>query len=244
MKIPQLLPVVSFAAFSLCSLDATAVVVVTPSASTSTEGNSNSVVPFNTGARTNQYQMTNAALGSLPVGAIITAVQFRLEGGQSGGPSAAITWSDYEITFAKAANSIGSMSASLASNMVNPVLVKDGSFTLAANSLPGSGSPRNFGGTIVFDTPYTYQGGDLVMLLTHNNAASGTTPTLDAVQTDASGTGGIRALATPVGFQQPTADNTAFRFPVMEFTYTIPEPSAFAMLGASLGMMLIRRRGV
>lgn len=219
----------------LCTApSANATLVVVPSSASASEGNSTSVVPLNTGARTNQYQMTNAAMGGLPIGVSITGVQFRLDGTQAAGPSAAITWSDYEITLAKATNSIGGMSATLASNMNSPVLVKDGAFTLTAGSLPGTGSPRAFGGTIVFDTPYLYSGGDLVMLLTHTNGTGGATPTVDGIQTDALGTGGIRALSTAIAFQATTADNTAFRIPVMQFTYTvasIPEPNGWLLMG-------------
>lgn len=226
-----------------CSVSRADLIVVPNSASAS-EGNSNSVVPFNTGARTNQYQMTNAALGMLPTGAIISAVQFRMDGGGGASPASSISWSDYEITFAKASNSIASMSSILANNMTNPIKVKDGAFTLASSSLPGTGTPRNFGGTIVLDIPYTYTGGDLVMHLTHTNSLSGTTLTLDAIQTDANGTNGIRAISTPVGFQIANADNMAFRIPVMRFVYTVPEPSSIVMCIIASFVSSFRRRRI
>jgi hypothetical protein len=222
---------------------AIAATVVVPFSSAATEGNNNSVVPYNTGARTNQYQMTNAAMGGLPVGAVISGIQFRLDGGGAAAPAASISWSDYEITLSQAANAIGSMSNTLASNMQNPVKVVDGSYTLAGNSLPGTGTPRTFGAILPFAVNYTYQGGDLVLLLTHTNSTgAGTTPTLDAIQTDTSGTGGIRALSTPVGFQSPTADNNAFRFPVFQLVYMVPEPASFSLLAITGASMLLYRR--
>jgi hypothetical protein len=226
--------VASFVGSLAAVSNAMADIAVVPSTASATEGNNNSVVPFHTGARTNQYQMTNAAMGGLAVGSVITGVQFRLDGGGASSPAAAITWADYEITIAKAANAIGSMSTTLASNMVSPVLVMDGSFTLAAASFSGTGSPRDFGAVVLFDTGYTYTGGDLVMLLTHTDGTPGSFPTVDAIQTDAAGTGGIRALATPTAFQAASADNTAFRMPVMQFVYTtaaVPEASSWLLMG-------------
>lgn len=228
------------AMISLAITPAANATIVVPSSASAFEGNNNSVVPFNSGARTNQYQMTSAALGGLPVGSIITGVQFRLDGGASTAPGSTASWTDYEISLAEAANAINSMSSTLASNMVNPVLVKDGAFTLPANSLPGTGTPRDFGGTIMFDSSYTYLGGDLVLLLTHSSGSAG--PTVDGITTDTAGTGGIRALATPVGFRMPTADNTAFRFPVMQFVVAVPEPASLGLLVLG-GLLAVSHRG-
>src|SRR5208282_2383593 len=103
----------------------------------------------NSGApRTYQMQFSSAALAGLPVGASITELRFRLNTNTipvAVFPTNTVTWSDYEVTLAQAANSISSMSANFAANMLSPVLVKNGALSLSANSLTTSASLNPFG---------------------------------------------------------------------------------------------------
>jgi len=85
-----------------------------------------------------------------------------------------VTWLDYEVTLAQAANPISSMSTVFLANLLNPVLVKNGALSIGANTFSAGGNPNPFGTLVVLDTPYVYQGGDLVMQFTHNGSDSPT----------------------------------------------------------------------
>jgi len=72
-------------------------------------------------------------------------------------PAATVTWSDYEVTLAQAANPISSMSTVFLANLLNPVLVKNGALSIGANNFSAGGNPNSFGTLVVLDTPYVYQ---------------------------------------------------------------------------------------
>jgi hypothetical protein len=209
-------------AFAGYSFTLNAASTVTPSAFETSEGGGNSLAVLNGGGRTNQFQWTSTALSGLPVGATITGMRFRLDGGGAAAPASMLNWTDYEVTLAKASNAIGSMSGTLTNNMTNPVQVMDGALSISTNSFPGTGTPRSFGPLFAFDTNYLYTGNDLVMLLTHNGSG-GSNITVDATTTTATGTGGYRALSTPAGFQGTVADNPTWSLPIIQFDYVMPE---------------------
>src|SRR6185369_9576629 len=80
-----------------------------------------------------------------------------------------------------AANAVSNMSTTFSANMISPVLVRNGPLTLASNSFTSGATPNAFGSLLVFDTPYVYQGGDLVMLFRHHGRADESpAPFLDA----------------------------------------------------------------
>ena len=112
------------------------VAVVAPGSYTATYGTGglNTLLRNSGSPRTYQMQFSAAALGGLPVGAKITELRFRLMTNSVAFPTNTVTWSDYQVTLAKAANSISTMSATFAANMLAPVLVKDGSLSLNLNS--------------------------------------------------------------------------------------------------------------
>ncbi len=159
----------------------------------------NTLLRNNGAPRTYQLQFTSAALGGLPVGATITELRFRLRTNAAPAtsfPVADITWPDYEVTLAQAANPVSAMSATFASNMVAPVRVKDGPLLLRANSFGTAAGVNPFGSLIVFDTPYLYEGGDLVMLFSHPGSDSSNTAYLDAASSSTAGYGtAFRALS-------------------------------------------------
>jgi len=149
--------------------------------STSGPGGLNTLLRNNGAPRTYQMQFSAAALG-LPVGAKITELRFRLETNATAVfPTNLVTWSDYEVTLAQAANSIAAMSTNFAPNILSPALVKSGPLSLAAGSFTPGANPNSFGSLLVFDTPYVYQGGDLVMLFRHPGSDSPTTAFLDSL---------------------------------------------------------------
>jgi len=145
----------------------------------------------NTGApRTYQMQFTPDALGGLPVGARMTQLRFRTSTNATASfPTATVTWPDYEVKLAQAANPIASMSTNFLANMLNPVLVKDGPLSVGPNTFTIGNVPNQFATFIVLDTPYVYQGGDLVMHFTHTGSDSATVTIFDAATTSAPGYG-------------------------------------------------------
>jgi hypothetical protein len=141
-------------------------------------------------ARTYQMQFTPDALGGLLAGTRITGLRFRLSTNSAVGfPETTLIWSDYEVRLAQAANPISSMSLVFQANLLNPVLVKDGALSVPANHFSAGGNPNPFGTLVELDTPYVYQGGDLVMHFTHTGSDSTNTTFLDAASALAPGYG-------------------------------------------------------
>ena len=173
--------------------------VVAPDDYTSVAGNTglNTLVRSVAAPRTYQMQFTPDALGGLPAGARITQLLFRVSTSTGANfPVATVTWSDYEVRLAQAANPITSMSTTFAANLRNAVLVKDGALSIGANQFTAGANPNAFGTLVVLDTPYVYQGGDLVMQFTHPGSDSTNTAFLDAASSTAPGYGtSFRAMS-------------------------------------------------
>jgi hypothetical protein len=157
--------------FALARADA-----VIPRSMAAVEGNTSESAAGMSGssAYTNQIQIAASELSALGVqiGDQITGLRQRLDSTQLTGPAAADGISDFEITLAEAANPISAMSTLYVANMIDPMMVRDGPFTLPANSMPGGGAPNAFGAVVGFDTPYTYQGGDLIIMLSRTATPS------------------------------------------------------------------------
>ena len=173
--------------------------VVAPDDYTSVAGNAglNTLVRNSGAPRTYQMQFTPDALGALPAGARITELRFRLATNSTVNfPPGTVTWSDYEVRLAQAANSIATMSTAFAANMLNPVLVKDGALAIGANQFSTGGNPNTFATFLELDTPYVYQGGDLVMQFTHPGSDSTIVTIFDAASSATPGYGtSFRALS-------------------------------------------------
>jgi len=195
--------------------------VVAPGTYTATNGTGGlNTLLRNSGApRTYQIQFTPAALGGLPVGASITELRFRLETNNAAFPTNVVTWSDYEVTLAQAANSISSMSPNFASNMRSPVQVKNGALSISAYSFATGTSPNPFGSLVVFDTPYVYQGGDLVMLFSHTGSDSPNTVFLDAVTSTTPGYGTDFRAFSATTFNAISGSASSVTIAQIVFTY-------------------------
>jgi hypothetical protein len=160
-------------------------------------------------------QFTPDALGGLPAGARITELRFRASTNASlTFPTSAVTWSDYEVTLAQAANPISSMSTNFSSNFLNPVLVKDGVLSVGPNTFSVGSVPNQFAALVVLDTPYVYQGGDLVMHFTHTGSDSGTVTIFDAATTSSPGYGTSYRAVTANSFA--AASGTATHVIIVE----------------------------
>jgi len=199
--------------------------VVAPAAYAATYGTGGlNTLLRNSGApRTYQMQFTPAALGGLPVGAKITGLQFRLETNSAAFPTNTVTWLNYEVTLAQAANSISTMSPNFAANMLSPVLVKNGALSIGANTFTTGTNPNPFGSLVVFDAPYVYQGGDLVMLFSHTGSDSASTAYLDALSTTTPGYGtDFRALSAS-SFNATSGSAASVTIAQIVFTYSPSE---------------------
>lgn len=211
--------------------------VVVPNAAATTEGNSfASSVAF-----TIQTQVAASELTTIPIGSSITGLRWRLEGGAATAPTPSpVVYSDYEITLAQAANSIGALSSTLANNMVNPQLVRDGGLTIPVNSIAGGANPNSFAFVLTFDTPYTYQGGDLIYMLSRPSP-TGSSFNTDGVTTGL-GLGSVVDGRYTTGFQPTSAASVGFFPAELEFT-PVPEPATGACLvGLGLAGVALWRR--
>jgi len=170
--------VVALAILLLGTVTAQSVVVPASVATTPTGLWLNSLVREFT--RTFQMGLAASELSSIPVGASIVGMSLRAgihSTNPATWPATAATWQNYEITLAEAAVPLSQWSTTCATNMKNPILVRAGPLTIPAGTWADlKGPASNPFDTYYFDfqKPYTYQGGDLVIHITHdgNNVAS------------------------------------------------------------------------
>lgn len=196
--------------------------VVAPAGYTGTPGPSglNTLVRSSGSPRAYQMQFSSNVLTGLPVGAKITELRFRLDtNGIAAFPTNTVSWSEYDVTLAQAANPVSAMSATFTSNMRSPVFVKTGTLSLSANSFPADANPHPFGSLIVFDTPYIYQGGDLVMLFRHSGSDSLNTTFLDAISSTTAGYGADFRAFSATTFGATTGVAASVVIAQIVFTY-------------------------
>ena len=201
------------------------VAVVAPTNYTATYGTGglNTLLRNSGFPRTYQIQFSPAALGGLPVGAKITELRFRLMTNSAAFPNNTVTWSDYQVTLAQAANSIPAMSTSFAANMLSPVLVKDGALSISANTFATSAGVNPFCSFLVFDTPYVYHGGDLVMLFSHTGSDSASSAFLDAVTSSTPGYGTDFRAFSATSFDATAGSQASVTIAQIVFAYSIGE---------------------
>ena len=189
------------------------------------------------GARTYQMQIAESHLSAIPVGSIITGISLRARGVSGSTPAANTSFAAFEITLAEAANPIGSFSATVANNMENPIKVRQGAYTIAAGEYVFSANPSPWSALIDFDTDYTYEGGDLVMKISHGSASGSLSISTDAATSswaDAEDKGYVAGWAN--GHNTSTLANNISVI-VTQFHYTpVPEPAEYAAI-AGLGLL-------
>jgi hypothetical protein len=224
-KTPWNMKMAALIALLCVAFSAHASTVVAPNAYTTIAGPNGlmTLVRGTNAPRTYQMQFSTNVLGGLPVGAEIIELRFRLDtiSGTLAFPYDTVNWSDYQVTLAQASNSVATMSTNFADNMRSPVLVKSGPLTLPALTFAGGDSPNAFASFIVFDTPYVYQGGDLVMLFRHPGSDSVESAFLDDVTTTAAGFGTDFRAFTASSFTATTGTQTSITITELVFTYSI-----------------------
>lgn len=129
---------------------------------------SNSMPLGNFSSGTYQVMYGADQMTAIPVGSVITGMQLRMNNSATTNfPSSSVSLSQYDIRLATSNLTPSSMSSTYATNMVSPVLVRSGGFTIGSNFYSGTAAtgttPEPWGGLIPFSTNYTYLGGPLVI---------------------------------------------------------------------------------
>ncbi len=196
-----------------------------PNANTSVEGTGSQFELFGESGGTNEFQWQLAAsqLTSV-VGDSLTGIGFRLQAGQASiaGPTDIST---FNLELSPSVNPIGALSTTFTNNIgAGGVTVLSGALALGA--LTGGAGPNPFF-IINFNTPYTYNGGDLVMTL---NTSSNSNFGVDA--------DGVDSLGDTVGSSNG-GEAQFFNYPITEFqaaavTANAPEPASLLTMAAGI----------
>ena len=234
--------VLVLAALGLVASAAFADVTVVPNAYLNTvgQGGLNTITRNAGNPRSYQVIYDKSELGAIPAGYQITGLTWRMYTGYAPWPPEIASWSDYEIRVGTPATTVGTMSTTWAANFSgNEVLVQDGPLSMPINYFPGPGGPPNPFPTqsVMFQTPWTYPGGDLIIDIRHpgGNHASGT-GYLDGVTTTGAGYGVTLKAMSATTFTPTTGTFTTGYITRIEF---VPEPASLALM--VLGLVLRRR---
>ncbi|HEX8877204.1 MAG TPA: hypothetical protein VF777_10675 [Phycisphaerales bacterium] len=190
--------------------------VTLPLANNTVAGNGGNFIPLSASTGGRHLSLWAAdQLGSIPAGSAIVGVQLRQRNAETAAyPSAAFTCGDYEIWLGQSLRTPATISTTFADNMLNPVMVRDGSLDYPANAYPGgpaSGStPEGWGPVISFSSPYVYQGGVLAFDI---RTTGGGTPVqfADTVVNGSEGAG-IGSTSSPTAVTGVSANGVVARF--------------------------------
>ncbi|NOS87305.1 MAG: PEP-CTERM sorting domain-containing protein [Methylococcaceae bacterium] len=243
-KITQILRTLPLLVLAVAANTAHASTIVAPNAYDATAGNVANNTAINSSARTYEMQIAASQLAGMAVGSSINGLAWRLASNEPAA-SGVRNWSDFEITLGQAANTIAGMSTTFAANLLNPVLVRDGALSYDLSGFSNAGTPKPFAPSISFFTPYTYLGGDLVVLISHSIATGGTNSFLDALNTAAAGYGSDFKALSASTFNASTGNQQSFAITQFDFTTAstaVPEPEFMALVGIGMLGLMARRR--
>jgi len=160
---------------AMFSADALAGDVFVPNHAPTTAGPGGYSTLMHTQARSYQLVVGPQELGSLPLGARVTGITWRLSTWivhpDWPGVGNTANYSNYDIYLSQSNNPPGSLSTTYTDNIgADVVQVRGGPLSLADAFFPGGAltpSVNPYGALIQFTTPYVYQGGDLLLTIRH-----------------------------------------------------------------------------
>ena len=245
---------------------ATDTIIVTPGANANTAGTNNVNAPFgaNGGASTTSYvmqvQYAASMFSGIALGSEITSIGVRLSVGSTTNATA-LNYTNFSILIGSATNSVSALSSTYAANeAANTITARSGSLTIAKHALLADACTRRCSGkattnsfyTIDLDTPFIYNGGDIVFTFDAVQAADtvGKVVPLDAIDPwVVAGVGTVESA----GSSLPTrGTNGNFSYaPILQLTFAppavqaaVPEPASWALMLGGFGLVggAMRRR--
>jgi hypothetical protein len=193
-----------------------------------------------------QYLIEPTELTGLPVGSQIGGIAFRANHSNTiSDPTINAGFSRFDVTLAQAATTSATMSGNFAANMANPVLVESGPLSVPAHSFGIGSDPNAFYQLLTFTTPYTYQGGGLIVdtafvntnFTVHQGGFDGTTASDNTVHFP----GRILFASGDSATTGDVLDPFDTDFPTMKFI-TVPAPGSTAIVALGGAVFWRRRR--
>ncbi len=230
------------------SASASAIVAPNAYAATPGGGTLNTLVRDANNPRHYQLLIDASQLGGIPLGNQITGLGWRLANYSGNATNWPVgqdpTWAIYNVTIGQAATTAATMSTTFANNITGGVLSSTGPLQVMRGSFVGGNTsttmpPNPFYMMVTLATPYTYNGGGIVIDVAHGGSDITNNRFLDAI---ASATtqiaNGVRGLSA----SSLTATTGALTsFTVTEITHAVPTPGALVLLTLG-GLVGTRRR--
>lgn len=133
--------------------------------------------PLANSARTYQMLIDDSQLTDL-AGKYLTSISFRLLSSASvAWPAAATTYSSYQIYLSNGVDPAARQLDFAANVIGTQTMVRSGSLVIPAGSFTAGGDPNAFSYSLMFDTPYLYSGGNLIIEIRHTGSDGSSTST-------------------------------------------------------------------
>jgi hypothetical protein len=192
------------------------------------------------GPITFQQVFAPSQLPGLPIGAMITGMQLRLDSSWLTSPASTIP--NFNVSMGPSNFAPDSLTNSVTANQgPGTVQVRSGPLTFDAGSFPTGGSPNGFGPLIAFTTPYTYTGGNLLLTVSHS------TPSSELDFDVGHRLNGVQIFQAQDFGTDTLTENSPDSSLAVQFSFgfaSVPEPAAYysAAMSLMLGGVLLHRR--